>query len=173
MLLSTIVFARSATAKDGLQFSKKVALLLRLSIVFIGFGSLILILIARNVILILYGTDFIKSTEVMQLLLPGILILNIFKVLNMDLAGKGKPWISMKAMIPALLINVVLNYFFIPTYGANGAALASTISYTIAALMYLHFYSKEVKLPIKEILHYSKADFLPIMDIIKKFKSKK
>lgn len=162
MLLSTIVFARSASAKDGLQFSRKVALLLRLSFVFIGIGSLILIFFSRYIILILFGNEFINSTSVLQFLLPGVLLLTIFKVLNMDLAGKGKPWISMKAMVPSLILNIVLNIFLIPEYGATGAAITSTLSYSFAALLFLHFYSKEVDLPVKEILGFSKSDFLPV-----------
>lgn len=168
MLLSTIVFARSASAKDELQYSIKVAQLLRLSIIAIGLGSIALILFARIIILLMYGEEFVKSTEVIQLLMPGVLLLTIFKVLNMDLAGKGKPLVSMKAMIPAVILNIILNVLFIPQFGANGAAISSTISYTFAALLFLHFYSKEVKLPIKYILHYTKADFLPIETALKR-----
>jgi len=167
MLLSTVVFARSANAKDGLVFSRKVAQLLRLSIIIIGLGSVLLALIAKYVILIMYGFEFIKSTEVLQLLMPGVLLLTIFKVLNMDLAGKGKPWISMKAMVPAVILNIGLNLILIPEYGANGSAISSTISYSFAALLFLHFYSKEVNLPVKEILRYSKSDFQPITIALK------
>jgi O-antigen/teichoic acid export membrane protein len=87
--------------------------------------------------------------------------------MNQDMAGKGKPWVSMKAMIPALIVNIILNLLFIPEHGANGASLASTISYTIAGILFLHFYSKEVKISIKEILKYKKTDFDPILLIIK------
>ncbi len=172
MLLSTIVFARSANAKDGLEFSKKVAQLLRLSIIVIGLGSVLLTLFAKYIILIMYGDAFINSTRVMQLLMPGVLLLTIFKVLNQDLAGKGKPWVSMKAMLPALLINIVLNFILIPKYGANGSSIASTISYSFATLLFLYFYSKEVKIPIKEIFSFSKEDFNPIKLALEKIMKK-
>lgn len=168
MLLSTIIFSRSAVAKNGLLFSRKVAQLMRLSIIIIGIGCITLILMSKYVILIMFGIEFIKSTEVLQFLMPGVLLLTIFKVLNMDLAGKGKPWISMKAMIPAVIINIILNFLFIPAYGANGSAISSTISYSMATILFLHFYSKEVQIPIKEILHFSKADFQPIEMAFKK-----
>ena len=168
MLLTTIIFAGSANAKDGAKYSKKVAQLLRLSIVFIGFGSIIMLILARYMILVMYGEEFIKSTEVLKILLPGVLLLTIFKVLNGDLAEKEKPWVSMKAMIPAVVLNIGLNFAFIPKYGANGAAIASTISYTFAALLFLYFYSKAVEIPIKEILHYSKGDFHVVKLALKK-----
>ncbi len=168
MLLSTIVFARSANAKDAKQYSKKVAHLLRLSIILIGLGSIVLLLIAKPLILIMYGNSFIESSQVLQLLLPGILLLTIFKVLNMDLAGRGKPWVSMKAMVPALIINVILNFILIPDFGADGAALASTISYILAAILFLYFYSIEAETTVKEIFQYSKKDFVPMLSIFQK-----
>ena len=167
MLLSTIVFARSSRAKNAIEFSRKVSQLLRLSIIFVGIGSVVLAFSARYIILIMYGNEFIKSAEVLLRLLPGVLLLTIFKVMNMDLAGKGKPWISMKAMIPSLLLNVVLNCILIPNHGANGAAISSAVSYTIAAVSFLYFYSEEVHLSIREILSYSRDDFLQIKNAFK------
>jgi len=159
MVLSTIVFARSAVSKNDKVFSYKVAQLLRLSFIIIGLASLVLALFSRFIIEGMYGIAFHDSVSVLNYLLPGVIILTIFKVMNMDLAGKGKPWIAAKAMAPSLVVNVVLNILFIPKYGAAGSALCSTISYIIAGFSFLHLYSKEVQIPIKEILHYKKSDF--------------
>lgn len=170
MLLSTIVFARSAISKDDKLFSLKVAQLLRISFLLIGFGSLILFLFSELIIVGMFGEAFRGSINVLNYLLPGVVLLTIFKVMNTDLAGKGKPWVALKGMLPGLLINIVLNVLWIPQYGANGAALASTVSYSIAALLFLHFYSKEVKIPVKTILHYQKTDFDPILKVLKKLR---
>lgn len=170
MLLSTIVFARSAVSKNDKAFSLKVTQLLRLSFIAIVLGSLLMFLLSDLVIVGMYGMQFRGSISVLKILLPGVLLLTIFKVINMDLAGKGKPWVSLKAMIPSLLLNIFLNILFIPDYGANGAALASTISYSIAALIFLHFYSKETQIPVSSILKYKKSDFDPIIKILKNLK---
>jgi O-antigen/teichoic acid export membrane protein len=170
MLLSTIVFARSAIAKNDKAFSLKVAQLLRVSFLLIGLGSFFLFLFSKLIIVGMYGEMFRESTSVLNILLGGVLLLTIFKVMNTDLAGKGKPWVSLKAMIPALGINILLNILWIPEYGADGAALASTVSYSIAAILFLYFYSKEVGIPITTILRYKKSDFDPIRQILKKLK---
>src|SRR5690606_11483806 len=109
MLFSTIVFARSAVSRDDIGFSLKVAQLLRLSFLFIGGASIVLILFSELIIVGMYGEEFRGSISVLNYLLPGVLILTIYKVMNMDLAGKGKPWIAMQAMLPALVINIILN----------------------------------------------------------------
>lgn len=168
MLFSTIVFARSAAAKDPKEFSKKVAQLLRLSFILIGVTSLILWAFSKYIIIGMYGKAFFGSISVLNYLLPGVLILTIFKVMNMDLAGRGKPWIAMKAMVPALIINVVLNLILIPKYGANGSAISSTVSYTASGILFLFLYSRETQMPIKDIVAFRKSDFNPIKNIASK-----
>jgi O-antigen/teichoic acid export membrane protein len=159
MLLSTIVFARSAVSKDDLGFSLKVSQLLRISFLAILILSVILILFSDLIITGLFGTDFQGSVSVLKYLIPGVILLTIFKVMNMDLAGKGLPYVSLKAMIPGLLVNIIANWFLIKEYGANGAAIASTISYSISSLLFLHFYSKTVSIPIKKIVTPKKSDW--------------
>src|SRR5690606_23941030 len=170
MLFSTIVFARSATSKNDYQFSLKVAHLLRISLLAIGFLSILLLLLSERIILLMYGIKFKDSITVLNYLLPGVLILTFYKVMNMDLAGRGKPWIAMYSMLPALVINVIINFMLIPKLGANGAAISSTVSYTIAGILFLYFYSKEVKIPIRIILTFKKSDFNPFFSLIKKIK---
>lgn len=170
MLLSTIVFARSAVSKDNLAFSLKVSQLLRVSFCAIILMSLMLVFLSKFLIIGLFGSEFEGSVKVLQLLIPGVLLLTIFKVMNMDLAGKGMPSVSLKAMVPGLIINIFANWILIDEYGANGAAIASTISYTVSSLLFLHFYSKAVHVPIKSILTPKKTDwsFLkPLFDVIR------
>jgi len=168
MMLSTIVFARSASTSDNHAFSLKVTQLLRISLIVLGGTSIILAIFSDLLIDLLFGVEFKGSARVLLFLLPGVVLLTIFKVLNMDLAGRGKPWVSMKAMIPALFVNVILNIMFIPKYGAVGAAVTSSISYSIAALIFLHFYSVQTKIPIRSVLSYSKQDFQSILNYSKK-----
>src|SRR5690606_3485778 len=128
------IFSRSAGAKDPYQFSIKVCRLLRFAGILILLASIILYFLSDFLIELLYGSEFLRSSLILKILLPGIFLMTIFKVLNMDIAGRGKPWLSMKAMIPAVMINIILNYLWIPKYEANGSALASTISYSFAAI---------------------------------------
>jgi len=172
MLLSTIVFARSASSQDNYAFSMKVTQLLRISIVIVGLACIALAILSDFIIQLLYGDAFASSASVLVYLLPGVLLLTIFKVLNMDMAGRGKPWISLKAMIPALFLNIVLNYFLIPTMGANGAAIASTISYSLAAFLFIIVYSREAGIDALIILKYSKSDFEPLTNGVKKVLAK-
>ncbi|MFC0604077.1 oligosaccharide flippase family protein [Winogradskyella pulchriflava] len=170
LFLSAIIFARSAVAKNDKLFSVKITQLLRLSSMITIIGSVVLLLLSNYIILGLFGADFFESGRVLKFLTPGILFLTIFTVLNMDIAGKGKPWLAVKAMVPALIINIILNLVLIPDYGSSGAALSSTFSYFIASLLFLILYSRETKIPIKQIIMIKKTDFIVFKDLIKKLK---
>src|SRR5690606_9923303 len=153
-------------------FSRKTAQLLRLSLLIIGFAALIMAFFSDFLINTMFGHQFEESALILQTLAPGVVILTLFKVMNMDLAGKGKPWVSLKAMIPSLVINIGLNILLVPTKGAFGAAIASTVSYTIAAILFIFFYSRTVKLSIAEVICYKKTDINPIIDVIKKVRKR-
>jgi O-antigen/teichoic acid export membrane protein len=172
MLLGTIVFARGARATDRRVFSLKVCQLLRISLLIIGAGCIVLAVGAKLIILILFGKEFLPSAEVMLWLMPGVLLLTIFKVLNMDMGGQGKPWFALKSMIPALLLNIVLNILLIPKYGAVGAAFTSTLSYSMAGVLFLYQYSKATGLSISEVFAYSREDFAFLGPYLKKLKNK-
>ncbi|WP_214073671.1 polysaccharide biosynthesis C-terminal domain-containing protein [Mucilaginibacter sp. dw_454] len=158
LFVGAVIFSRSAGATDKQAFSVKVCRLLRFASIAIIIASIALYLLSGIVINLMYGNAFALSVPVLRLLIPGVLLLTVLRILNMDLAGKGKPWLSMRAMIPAAIINIILNYILIPKYGANGSALASTISYSIATIIFIIVYSKEVNISLKEIFRPNKED---------------
>lgn len=62
-----------------------------------------------------------------------------------------------------LLINIILNFAFIPLFGINGAALALLISYfckSIIALFLSRWYNKRIIFPIKQIYAFVIISFL-------------
>ena len=167
-VLSAVLFSKGANAKDPKAFSRNVAKLMRVTLVVAALGSLALFAVVGYFIPFVYGQDFTPSVFITRLLLPGIVAFTVYKVLNMDLAGKGRPWLSLYVAAPAVVLNVVLNLLFIPRYGANGAALASTISYTLSALAFMFVYARAVDLPLRDLLRYRRSDF----DFIGKFAAK-
>ena len=166
-LLSTLIFSRSANAKDPDKFSQNVCHLLRLCSIIILLIGAIFFFLSEYIMVYIYGENFRSSAIIQKILIPGVWLLTVFKVLNMDLVGKGKPLIAMKAIGPALVINITINILITSNFGGIGAAIASTLSYCIGAALFLHHYSVAVKIPIKEIIFFKKDDFI----ILKYFQS--
>ena len=75
-----------------------------------------------------------------KILLPGVVVFSIFKVLNGYFSGIGKIKIIIYSFTPILFLNVILNFWLIPIYGINGAAISSTISYSLGVFVLLIIY---------------------------------
>lgn len=168
MIFAPIVVAGSASTENQKEYSKKVTVLLRVALVFVLVAAILIALISHYLIVGLYGELFIESAPVLTTLLPGVVLLTIYKVLNMDLVGQGKPLTTIKAMVPTLLLNLILNWLWIPEFGALGAALASTFSYSLGAILFLLLYLKETKQKLTEVFNYSKNDFKIVLGYLKR-----
>jgi Na+-driven multidrug efflux pump len=89
----------------------------------------------------------------------------VLKILNSQFIGTGLPHLTMIALIPALIINVVLNILFIPSYKGIGAAMATNISYFSASFVLIFIYSRTFKIGLLEIFRYRKNDFAFLQNI--------
>ena len=98
--------------------------------------------VRKDVILLLYGSEFLPSVRPLWILLPGIVSLSVYKVLGNEIAGRGKPVINSIALGVSLVVNFFLNWLLIPRWGISGAAFASTVSYTVTAVMTLVVFTK-------------------------------
>jgi O-antigen/teichoic acid export membrane protein len=105
-------------------------------------------------------------------ILPGVLLLVVFRILNSRLAGMGKPQVAIYSFIPALVINLLLNLLWIPRYGGMGAVWATNISYSFGCVIFLFAYAWKVKMPVIEIFRFRKSDFYFFRNIRNRFKGK-
>ena len=112
--------------------------------------------------------NFLPAYTPLLLLMPGIFTLSLAKVFTADFFSRGKPHYAMWVSITSLILNVILNFLLIPTTlviaglpigGMNGAAIASSISYTFSFLMFLYFYIRESGEKSRNIFIPKKSDF--------------
>lgn len=157
--VSSLLLAKGVNAKDKAAFSQKVMVLGRMSFLAALVAGGGLAIMAPVVFPLLFGSAFAESADICVVLLPGIVAFIVFKVLHMDLATRGKPWVSLIVMLPVLVFNIVLGYWMIREYGVLGAAAASSASYTLAALLYVILYSRMTGFPLREIVRYRRSDF--------------
>jgi O-antigen/teichoic acid export membrane protein len=151
--LGLVLFSRSTnwSIHDVKNSIEKTALLARISFTILFVGAFLLAALSRWAIPFLYGNEFYNSTLVIYWLLPGMVILAVFLILNLFVAGQGKPQYSLYAFLPSLFLNVILNYFLIPKYDYLGAAVGSTISYTFATILYIWIVSRAYPISIKDL----------------------
>ena len=91
---------------------------------------------------LIYGEAFSESTALLWILLPGVYLMGLESVLVQHFNALGLPRAIPIYWVFTLILNLVLVFALVPRYGAQGAAIASTISYAaIFALVALHFHT--------------------------------
>ena len=131
----------------------------RITLLFVSCAALVLLPSGNYIITLLYGNQFKPSVTPFIILLPGIVAMTLYLLIHSDLTGRGKARITLKVFSYALLLNFALNVLLIPKMGINGAALASTISYTLGAFWLCFEFSKETGINLNTILIFKKSDY--------------
>ncbi len=105
-------------------------------------ASVLLVLSAPLIVHILAPVEYKSSFELVKLFVFSLIIygLNFFYVSGANISGNTK--YQMYAMIVGMLINLILNYFFIQYFGMVGAIYASIISFTVISMI-TYYYSQK------------------------------
>lgn len=93
--------------------------------------SLIVILFAstpKGTILVLYTEKYIQSASILSIYMFSILFFSLLLIMATIISGSGRPFWSCGLGFITLIISIILNYYAIPIYGLNGAAIATTIA---------------------------------------------
>jgi O-antigen/teichoic acid export membrane protein len=99
---------------------------------------------------LLYGNKFTDTTRLGFVLLPGVLLLGIGKVLSSAIAGRGYPRYVLYSGAISMPITLALYLTLIPAFDAWGAAIASSISYSLTALLTLIFFLRVTPIRLRE-----------------------
>ena len=110
------------------------------------------------VIRLFYGSAFTPSFLPLIALLPGMTALGVQRCTGGPVLRVGAPWKFAAIYGVSVLCNVGLNLLLIPALGITGAALASSVSYSIEALLFLAWVAQISGARITEGLIPNKAD---------------
>lgn len=137
--VGTVIFARTPgmKAEDANRSTPRIC---RNTLFITILAALVIFAVGEYMITLLFGSAFLPALKPLWILLPGVVALSIPKVLAPEISGRGKPIVGTIAAGVSLAVNIPLNLLLIPRMGIAGAALASTISYTVSALVVLAFF---------------------------------
>lgn len=131
-------------------------------------GAIILVLCAKPLVYFLFGSAFLKSVNAIIGLIPGVVLVSLSRALANDIAARGHPELNTITSIFVVIINILLNVILIPFLGILGAALATSISYTVNAALKLFLYSHLSGNQWWKPLVFRKNDILTLISIQKK-----
>ena len=91
---------------------------------------------------VIYGRGFTDATKLLLILLPGVYLMGLESILVQHFNALGLPRAIPIYWVVTLILNLVLVFALVPRFGAQGAAIASSISYAlIFALVALLFHT--------------------------------
>lgn len=176
LAIGLVLFARSANARlsppasggpgglERVRSMEELGKVARVTMALIAVIALGLAVAAPWVIPWCYGAEFAGSVRVIWCLLPGVMALALFLILQFFAAGQGKPGLVLRAFVPALILNILLNLAWIPRWHEVGAALSSTVSYALAVWVYLRQFSRLYGITAAELLWLRASDVRDLMN---------
>jgi O-antigen/teichoic acid export membrane protein len=103
-------------------------------------GAIGLVGLGKSLIQLIFSLNFVGAYLPMLVLLPGVILLGGAKVLTNEIAGRGYPQYNSFNAGVALILTVIFDLILIPRIGILGAALASSIAYTVIFFTSVGFY---------------------------------
>ena len=113
-------------------------------IIFLATLPLVLVFfVLPEFLLGLFGEEFKVGVKAFVFLSFGKLISSFSGSVGNILQMTGKQVIFMNVLFFGAIVNIILNFFLIPKFGINGAALASMISLSMWNLIMVYFVKRE------------------------------
>lgn len=133
--------SRTTSENNHKETTRIISQSLRMMVMIIIPLAVIMVVYAVPIIQFFFGNRYISAALPFQILTFGISFLSVFYVLSFALNGAGKIMIPMCVSLGGMLLNGVLNYIFVQSYGIAGSAVATAITaifITIIILFYTH-----------------------------------
>lgn len=131
-LFPAIINAKKTSTASYYSRIKKLTILLVILSVAI---SLPVTLLSGFIIKTIFGPAFIGSVLILQIYIWSTLSTSINSVVNLYLVAENFKKTLLFSTFAGMLVNIILNIYWIPMYGAVGAAYATLVSYAVPCLL--------------------------------------
>lgn len=105
-------------------------------------AAFFLAIFSPYLIKILFGQSYSGAVKPLLFLLPGIVFWSLVRVLANDIASRGRPELNLYNVTVVMIFNVIGNLILIPKLGISGAALATTVAYSLTCFLTILIYSR-------------------------------
>lgn len=105
-----------------------------------------------------YGPEYAPAGGPLRYICWGIVMMSMYVLLSRDFTSRDKQTINIIAAYVALVGNVVLNVLLIPRMGIEGAAIGTSVSYSLAAVILYFFFLRDSGLAWHEPLIVKASD---------------
>ena len=161
-----VLFPELSSIPSEKEIHKISTMVCRNTLMIAFLGAIFLSIAGKYLIQYIYGAEYIHSINAMLLILPGVVIMSIYKVLTRNFSSRNRQQVSIMAASISLIVNIGLNFVLIPRYGIEGAAIASTVSYFLAGAILVFAVNRESNISIGKILFVNRTDMSAYLDVV-------
>jgi O-antigen/teichoic acid export membrane protein len=134
------------------EAARRTARVFRLALLIAGGLTVVLILIAPLLCSVVFGSAFSGSTNQLRILALGALGISALDLLPNALTAQRMPIRGMWAVAVAFAVTLALDIALIPPMGGLGAALATTLAYTVGGVVAAAIFARTFELPFAELV---------------------
>jgi O-antigen/teichoic acid export membrane protein len=138
------------TARD--PSSARTTQLLRLALLVTAGMAVVLVVVARPVIDIAFGTVYGDAASAVPLLALASIAGGAWKIVASEIVARGHTRPRLWSALTGLCAMVAVDLVAVPTLGIAGAALGSLCGYAVAAAVVVRAWAAEVHRPVLELI---------------------
>ena len=120
--------------------------------------ALALSTLGRFLITAWYGEAYASAAIPLVYASAGVVMMSLYVLLSRNFTSRNKQSVNILAAYVALVGNLALNVFLIPSHGIAGAAIATAVSYSTAAIILLVFFLRDSGLALHDVLILKRSD---------------
>ena len=117
-----------------------------------------IVLLGQPFINLFFGEEYSQAYIVTIIILVVVVFMIYYKMIGSSNIVHGQQKENLLYLIISVITNVAANWVLIPIFRNNGAAMASILSYGMAAFLFTWHFSKENGVKISEMLLLNKND---------------
>jgi O-antigen/teichoic acid export membrane protein len=103
--------------------------------------AIVLFAAAGPLVVSVFGEEYEGSVTALRWLLPGTVVMSAARGVSIDLAARGRVDLNLYVALVVVAVNITACFVLIPRYGINGAAIATTASYTLNLIVKIALYT--------------------------------
>jgi O-antigen/teichoic acid export membrane protein len=144
--MQPVIFPRLAAMTDPAERAEHTAQVARLLLAMTALMSVGVAMFGPWAVVLLFGQAFAPSVVPLWALLPGITVYSAANILASFLGAIGRPSLNLAIASVALVPTLGLNILLLPRIGILGAAIASSVSYTMTTLLSVWIFCSKTRL---------------------------
>jgi len=112
---------------------------------------MVMFFLSEHFIVLFFGHEYSSASQPLIILLSSTIFIYHGVICTQYLIAKNMEIFRFYRVLFGLIINLVLNYFLIPIYGINGAAVATVLSQALSTVVFNVFSGKTRELFVLQL----------------------